>query len=217
MTKIMMVSVVLMLALGLGPVSAKDGARPTNIELVEQAVAIAADSMRLAPPVEADAVISIEMSNATDAAWLVENILKEKVIGAGWNLKVRADSTDSTTAATQAGFVLRVRIVDLGLIYGKSWRRYLVVGKRVERIARASMFYDLENRAQSEVISSSNVNGEVRDVVPASLLPSLADPKYGFASPALDKSQWDRYVEGGLVLTIVGVLVYLFYSNKTAS
>jgi hypothetical protein len=216
MTKIVMVLVVLMLALGPGPVGATEGTRVTNIELVEQAVAIAADSMRLAPPVGADAEISIEISNASEAAWLVENILKEKVIGAGWNLKVRADSTDSTTA-TEAGFVLRLQIVDLGLIYGKSWRRYLVIGKRVERIARASMFYDLENRAQSEVIASSNVSGEVRDVVPASLLPSLADPKYGFASPALDKSQWDRYVEGGLVLTIVGVLVYLFYSNKTAS
>jgi len=215
MTKIMVFSVVLMLALGLGPVSSKEGTRPTNIELVEQAVKIAADSMRLAPPAGALAELSIEMSNASDAAWLVENILKEKVIGAGWNLKARADSTDSTAAG--AGFVLRLRIVDLGLIYGKSWRRYLVVGKRVERIARASMFYDLEDRAQGEVIASSNVSSEVRDVVPASLVPSLADPKYGFASPALDKSQWDRYVEGGLVLAIVGVLVYLFYSNKTAS
>jgi hypothetical protein len=215
MTKIIMISVVLMLALGLGPASSKEGTRPTNIELVEQAVAIAADSMKLVPPVGADAGISIEMSGASDAAWLVENVLKEKVIAAGWNLKTRADSTDSTTAET--GFVLRLRIVDLGLIFGKSWRRYLVVGKRVERIARASMFYDLEDRARSEVVASSNVSGEVRDIVPASLLPSLADPKYGFASPALDKSQWDRYVEGGLVLTIVGVLVYLFYSNKTAS
>jgi len=215
MTKIMVFSVVLMLALGLGPVSSKEGTPPTNIELVEQAVKIAADSMRLAPPAGAQAELSIEMSNASDAAWLVENILKEKVIGAGWNLKTRADSTDSTVA--EGGFVLRLRIVDLGLIYGKSWRRYLVVGKRVERIARASMFYDLEDRAQGEVIASSNVSGEVRDVVPASLVPSLADLKYGFASPELDKSQWDRYVEGGLVLTIVGVLVYLFYSNKTAS
>jgi hypothetical protein len=32
----------------------------------------------------------------------------------------------------------------------------------------------------------------------------------------LEKSQWDRYIEGVLVLAIVGVLVYLFYSNKTA-
>jgi hypothetical protein len=215
MTKVIVCSAVLMLALGLGPASSKEVIRPTNIELVEQAVAIAADSMKLVPPVGADAGISIEMSGASDAAWLVENVLKEKVIGAGWNLKAPADSTDSTTAG--AGFVLRLRIVDLGLIYGKSWRRYLVVGKRVERIARASMFYDLEDRAQGEVIASSNVSSEVRDVVPASLVPSLADPKYGFASPALDKSQWDRYVEGGLVLAIVGVLVYLFYSNKTAS
>jgi hypothetical protein len=215
MTKMSVIGVGLVMVLGLASVAVGDGPRPTNIELVERAVAVAADSMKLVPPVGARGELSIEMSTASDAGWLVENVLKEKAIQAGWNLRVRADSTDSTGAAT--GFALRLRIVDLGLIYGKSWRRYLVVGKRVERIARASMFYDLEDCAQAKVIASSSVNGEVRDVVPASVLPSLTDSKYAFASPPLDKSQWDRYVEGGLVLAIVGVLVYLFYSNKTVS
>jgi hypothetical protein len=206
---------VLVLTLGLGSASSGERTYPTNIELVEQAIKIAADSMKLTPPAGGGSEIEIEISAPSDAAWLIENVLKEKLIGAGWNLKARPDSTDSV--AMDTGFALRMRIVDLGLIYGKSWRRYLVVGKRVQRIARASVFYDLVDRSQGVVLASSDVNGEVRDVVPSSALPSLADSKYGFASPTLDKSQWDRYVEGGLVLAIVGVLIYLFYSNKTAS
>ncbi|HVP58675.1 MAG TPA: hypothetical protein VMU02_11300 [bacterium] len=216
MTKMLLLSVVLLVTLGLGAATCMEAPRPTNIELVEKAVGIAADSMKLVPPVGANAGVSVQMTGASDAAWLVENIIKQKLIRAGWSLKAQADSTD-TTSTGQPGFVLRLRVVNLGLLYGRSWRRYLVVGKRVERIARAEMFYDLEDHARGEVIASSNVSGEVRDVVPASALPSLTDPKYAFASPALDKSQWDRYVEGGLVLAIVGVLVYLFYSNKTAS
>jgi hypothetical protein len=45
----------------------------------------------------------------------------------------------------------------------------------------------------------------------------LSDPKYAFAAPELEKGSTDKYLEGGLVLAIIGVLVYLFYSNKTAS
>jgi hypothetical protein len=33
----------------------------------------------------------------------------------------------------------------------------------------------------------------------------------------VEKGQWDRYLEGGLVMAIIGVLIYLFYSNKTAA
>ena len=66
-------------------------------------------------------------------------------------------------------------------------------------------------------MTSSEVSGEAVDVVPASMLDALGSPKYPFASPKLEKGQWDRYLEGGLVIAIIGVLVYLFYSNKTAS
>ena len=87
----------------------------------------------------------------------------------------------------------------------------------VERIARVSIYYELIDEADGRIVTSSNARSETRDVVPASLLPELSDSRYGFATPEVEKTQWDRYLEGGLVLAIVGVLVYLFYSNKTAS
>jgi hypothetical protein len=195
---------------------------PTNIDLLAQAVRTAVAKMDVTPPAGGSSDLSIEAGTGSDAGWLVEEILKGKLISLGWTVKMRAAEPDSLAAASAAetgesGFALRVRIVSLDLIYGRSWRRYLVVGKRVERIARVSVFYDLVDRTKGDVILSSSFEGELRDVVPASALGALSDSKYAFASPQLEKSQWDRYVEGGLVLAIVGVLVYLFYSNKTAA
>jgi len=215
MTKGFVLSLGLVLVLGLGPAVGAEKTYPTNVELVEQAVKIAGDAMELTPPAGGTPEIGIVITGSSEGAWLLENVLKESVIRAGWDLKARPDTTDSTSVSP--AFELKVRIVELGLTYGKSWRRYLVSGKRVERIARASIFYDLVETSRDVVLVSSNANGEVRDVVPASVLPSLSDSKNAFASPTLEKSQWDRYVEGGLVLAIVGVLIYLFYSNKTAS
>jgi hypothetical protein len=115
------------------------------------------------------------------------------------------------------GFLLRLRVVELGLQYGRSWRRYLFAGRVVERLARASMYYELIDRSDDRIVASSSVRSEKSDVVPASLLPTLSNSDFQFASPELERGQWDRYLEGGLVIAIIGVLIYLFYSNKTAT
>jgi hypothetical protein len=93
----------------------------------------------------------------------------------------------------------------------------VLAGKVVERVARVSLYYELIDLADDRVLVSSNVGSEAVDVVPASMLSALSNSNYSFASPQLEKGQWDRYLEGGLVIAIIGVLVYLFYSNKTAS
>ena len=196
---------------------------PTNLELVERAVRIAADSMDIGPPAGADAYLEIDAGTGSEAAWLLDSVLKEELLDQGWRIRAKTvEEADTSAGASGAihendGFLLRLRIVDLGLKYGRSWRRYLLGGKVVERIARASIFYELIDQAGDQVLVSSDVDGEVSDVVPASKLSILSNSKYSFASPELEKSRWDKYLEGGLVIAIIGVLVYLFYSNKTAS
>ena len=115
------------------------------------------------------------------------------------------------------GYMLKLKIIDLELVYGRSWRRFVLVGKIIERIARVSIYYQLVDRSSERTLASSNARSEIRDRVPASMLPLLSNTEYGFASPEVEKGQWDRYLEGGLVIAIVGVLIYLFYSNKTAT
>lgn len=187
----------------------------TNIEMVEQAVRIAVDSMLVVPPAGRSPDLGIEAGTGAEAAWLVESVLKERLMDAGWNVKARSASADSASALP-AEFQLKVRIVDLGLIYARTWRRHLVLGRRVERVARVSFLYDLVDRTSGDVLVSAGAKGEARDEVPASALRALSDAKYPFASPQLEKGQWDRVIESILVLTIVFVLIYLFYSNKAA-
>jgi len=186
----------------------------TNIEMVEQAMRIAADSMVVVPPSGRSPDLDIEAGSG-EAVWLVEGMLREKLMAAGWSVKARNAPADSGLASS-AEFLFRVRIVDIGLIYARTWRRHLILGRAVERVARVSCLYDLVDRTTGSVVATAGAKAEVRDVVPASALPALSDSKYPFASPTLEKGQWDRLLEGILVLAIVGVLIYLFYSNKTA-
>jgi hypothetical protein len=264
MTKTMVMFLAGILAVVLPSLGLCEDEYPTNLELIEQAVRIAADFMDVDPPPGTSSSLEISAGSGTEAVWLLDSVLKEELLRKGWRIKagksVEADTASAgkatgaaarkgTGAAARkgsdtgagegagaaaetyadgaldvaggasgdAGYLLRLRVVELGLKYGRSWRRYLLGGKVVERVARASIYYELIDRSNDQVLKSSGVDGEVSDVVPASRLSILSNPSYSFASPVLEKSRWDKYLEGGLVIAIIGVLVYLFYSNKTAS
>lgn len=190
---------------------------PTNLELIEKAVRIAAEAMDVGPPAGADGYLVIDAGGGSDASWLLDSVLKGELLGMGWRIRSVVKTKNDTTALGGADYLLRLRIVDLGMKYGRSWRRYLLGEKVVERIARASIYYELIDQESDQVLASDGVDGEASDVVPASRLSTLSNPSYSFASPELEKGRWDKYLEGGLVIAIIGVLVYLFYSNKTAS
>jgi hypothetical protein len=194
---------------------AEDAPYPTNLELIGRAVMQAAESMDISPPPGPGTPLKIEVGQGSEATWLLDSVMKEHLLALGWHIRAYSDEAD--TSAPGEGYLLQMQVADLGLQYSRSWRRYLLGGKVVERVARVSLYYELINLADDRVEVSSNAGSEAVDVVPASMLPALSSAKYSFASPELEKSQWDRYLEGGLVVAIIGVLVYLFYSNKTAS
>jgi hypothetical protein len=171
--------------------------------------------MEVDPPPGPRPTLAIDAGQGSDASWLLDTMLKEHLLGLGWTIQAASGGADS--AGTLEGYLLKMRIADLGLQYSRSWRRYVLGGKVVERVARVEIYYELVDLIEDHVVTSSNVGAEAVDVVPASMLQALSNPKYSFASPQLEKGQWDRYLEGGLVIAIIGVLVYLFYSNKTAS
>jgi hypothetical protein len=191
---------------------------PTNLELVERAAVAAFDSVRVSAPPVPDSDIQIEVEAGHAGDWLVRRILNERMIERGWDIRVVSEPADSgAVAAPETPYVLRVKIVQLDLVYARQWRRYIIGSKVVERVARASFHIELVDRAGGEMLESTSTSAEARDVVPAGALEVLSDSKYAFAAPELEKGNSDKYLEGGLVLVIVGVLVYLFYSNKTAS
>jgi len=205
----------LVVAIALPGVGTARDVPPTNLELVEMAARGAVDSIAVGAP-QSGRRLHLDTSSANEAVWLLDNLLKEKLIGRG--CKIVSDEAISSNQgdSSQVDFELKIQVIELGLHYGRVWRRYLLTGKQVERIARVALYYELVDNTTGDVVKASNTKSEMRDVVPASLLPTLADSKYSFAKPELKKTSWDRYLEGGLVLAIIGVLVYLFYSNKTA-
>jgi hypothetical protein len=216
MLKAVTVSVIAMVSIALPSIGLSEDAYPTNLELVEQAVRVAVDSMDVRPPAGVDPYLEIEAGTGSEASWLLDSILKEELLNLGWRVKAASGGVDSAESSVR-GFLLRLRVVELGLQYGRSWRRYLFAGQVVQRLARASIYYELIDRQDDRIVASSNVRSEKSDVVPASLLPTLSNSDFQFASPELERGQWDRYLEGGLVIAIIGVLIYLFYSNKTAT
>ncbi len=194
-----------------------DTVPPTNLELVEMAVRAAVDSISIGMPQPGESRLCLEMQSAGDAGWLLDNLLKERLLGLGWQVVSDQTASENQGDSVAAGLQLSIEVIELGLHYGQIWRRYLLTGKAVERIARVTLYYELVDKGTGDVLRASRASAELRDVVPASSLRTLADTKYDFARPELKKTTWDRYLEGGLVLAIIGVLVYLFYSNKTAS
>ncbi len=188
----------------------------TNLELVEKATRTAVDSMDISGFLPPNCWVKIEINPSSDAGWLVESVIKEKLIRQGVRVTSLQDipsSADSISSLT----VLSVRVVDIGVKYENVERKYILFGKRVERSAKAVLQYDLVEKPTGTVLLSSSTKAKISDVVPASAIPLLSDSKYGFASPSLEKGKLDKYIEGGLVLSIIGVLIYLFYTNKTAS
>ncbi len=215
MARLFSVGSLLIVLAAAAPAACSDDAYPTNVKLVEAAVEAAFDSVNIAvPPVpESDIEIVIEAGHPGD--WLVEDVLSKRVISRGWDVRVRSAGADSVAVRTP--FALKVRIIHLDLVYARQWRRYIIASKVVERAARASFHIDLVDRDRGVLLESTSTSAEVRDVVPAGAIELLTDPKYSFAAPELEKANTDKYLEGGLVLAIIGVLIYLFYSNKTAS
>jgi len=189
---------------------------PTNLEMVEAAAVAAFDSVRFSAPPVAGTNIEISVEAGQGGDWLVKRMLNERLIARGWSIKAASAEPDSA-APVRAPYSLRVKIVQLDLIYAKQYRRYLITSRVVERVARASFHIELVDAARGEIVKSTSTSAEARDVVPADALAVLSDSKYAFAAPELKKGNSDKYLEGGLVLAIIGVLVYLFYSNKTAS
>jgi len=71
---------------------------PTNIELVEQAVRKAVDSMDVRPPAGTDAYLEIDAGTGSEATWLLDSILKEQLLDQGWRIRAKTGEEADTSA-----------------------------------------------------------------------------------------------------------------------
>ena len=181
---------------------------PTNIDLVvetvEQAVDQALADMAFAEArPEQGASVLVQAEAEHEANWLVDHVLAQRLLARGF-----AVTLDSSTAETGSAR-LSYRVLDLG-VTGRSglW------GGRVERRSRVTLALRLSS-ADDEILQWQNEQTVVTaDRVPKREMDLLQTTDFEFARTDLDEQTWGRFVEPVLVSTVLGGLVYLFFSNR---
>ena len=179
---------------------------PTNMDLLVETVASAVDAglaeMNMPDEAAAAALLVVPQSEH-DANWMVDHLLAGKLIARGFS--VTLDST-----ATQAsGMRLSYRILDLG-VTGQSGLR----SSAVDRQGRVTLALRLSDKRDDTVHWQDEITRTRQDQIPKKQLAVLQHDTFKFAQTELEEQTWGKFVEPVIVSTVLGGLIYLFFSNR---
>lgn len=179
---------------------------PTNIDIAVQAAEKAVaeclaglDSLHSGTDWEAPVLLAAQSEH--DANWVVEHSLADGLLKR--NFTVARD----TSAATGESPRLDYRIVDLHL---SGWSG--LHGGEVLRRCRLTLGMRL--LSSGELVWQQEATSLIRDVIPKNRLDVLENETYDFADLELEERSWGRFVEPAIVSSVLGTLVYLFFSNR---
>lgn len=141
--------------------------------------------------------IAVQSTESHAANWLFEHLLIEELLHRG--LEVTSDQTTATK--------LMFRVVDLG-VKGQTG----LLGGTVTRRCRVVLRLELRNAG--ELVWSGDGHAEKQDKIPKGELDALQHARFGFARTDLEQRTWGKYVEPLVISTVLGSLVYLFFSNR---
>jgi hypothetical protein len=186
------------------PLAADAAPLPTNMDLVfatlEQTVDQALLEMgNLEPGSPAGFLVQPQTKHA--ANWMVDHILAARLLARGF-----AVSLDST-AAEPGNRRLEYRILDLG-INGRAGLR----GGKIDRQSRATLAFTL---SQGDTLRwQGEFQAVKRDRIPRPRVDLLGNAAYSFAQTKLEEKNWSTFVEPMIISTVLGGLIYLFFSNR---
>ncbi|MFH1566513.1 MAG: DUF4136 domain-containing protein [Gemmatimonadota bacterium] len=178
---------------------------PGNLDLLLDTAALAVrqalsrDDLGEAMSAAAGERVRLSARDRQPANWVLEYALVTELLERG--LQVYPDS------GAAGGLTLSYRLVDLGL-----WVRAGLLGSAVERRCRVTL--SLQLARGGELVWSGEATGELTDRVPKRQMPALANSTYPFAKVEVEEQTWGRYVEPVIVSSVLGSLVYLFFSNR---
>lgn len=176
----------------------------SNLQLVSsaatQAVRHAVVDLDLSHDQAAAAAVSIVPAASHGANWLFEQLLVEELLGRG--LGVTLDST-----AADVGAQLSYRVIEVG-VRGQS----SLLSSSISRQCRVGLALSLHRG--NELLWTGEGRAEVRDRVSERELDALQHSRFAFAKTEVEKRTWGKYVEPVIVSSVLGSLVYLFYSNR---
>jgi hypothetical protein len=175
----------------------------SNLDLVtltaQQAVTNALTDLTLPsqPDGSAPELIGVASASSHPSNWLFEHLLIQDLLNRGL----------AVAASDSAGTRLSWRVVDLS-INGQSG----MLGGSVTRRCRVVLRVELHEAG--ELIWSGDGHGELRDRIPKGEIDALQHSRFGFAKTDLQQRTWGKFVEPVIITSVLGSLVYLFFSNR---
>lgn len=180
---------------------------PTNMELAEDALALALQEIPAQLSAYGVESVSVEIAGEHAGNWLISQTVMSFLHDEGFQVIDRGEA-DST------GMVLRVRPMELTVEYGEVSRPWLVGNKRVERIAKCELSSTLLD-TRGEIVMSVRTSGIQSDVISwsdAQVLDGSSD--WEWLSGDLPENRGGGILEPIVVTGVVASLVYLFYSSR---
>ncbi len=182
---------------------------PTNMEvLAEAALQAIREGLREVGAGEADGrSLTLSASHEHEGNWFVEHLLLDELTGLGF--RVYVDSTDAESTSARLSF----QIVALQVNYLGQHRRGLFGDRIIARSAKAELSFELVD-ASGRIVNLKQSKGHVLDRFPADRLSIAEHSSYDFARDKLDGKSWTRFLEPVTVSAVVGMLIWVLYSNR---
>ena len=147
--------------------------------------------------------VLVEAEADHDANWLVEHIVIEALLARGFQVRVDTAGTDDS------GSRLSYRIVDLGI---SGWSG--LMGSSVNRECRVTVSVRVSDLHDDTLRLQHEVSRRLRDHVPKSRMDVLQNENFDFVDTELEEQNWGKFVEPAIVTSLLGSLIYLFFSNR---
>ena len=179
---------------------------PTNMDLLVETVSSAVDAGMAEMNVPEDAALAPMLVVAQakhDANWMVDHLLANRLLERGF-----AVTLDSTMAQT-SNMRLSYRVLDLG-VTGKSGLR----GSSVNRQGRVTLALRLSDEDDDTIYWQDEITRVRRDQIPKNKIEILQHDDFKFAQTELEEQTWSKFIEPMIVSTVLGGLIYLFFSNR---
>ena len=179
---------------------------PTNMDLLVETVSSAVDAGMAEMNFPEDAALAPMLVVAQakhDANWMVDHLLANRLLERGF-----AVTLDSTMAQT-SNIRLSYRVLDLG-VTGKSGLR----GSSVNRQGRVTLALRLSDEDDDTIYWQDEITRVRRDQIPKNKIEILQHDDFKFAQTELEEQTWSKFIEPMIVSTVLGGLIYLFFSNR---
>lgn len=179
---------------------------PTNMDLLVETVASAVDESlaRIEMPDDAAAApLLVVAQSKHDANWMVEHLLANRLLTRGFSV------TLDSTGVQPTSMRLSYRVLDLGISAHSGLR-----GSAVSRQGRVTLALRLSDERDDVVHWQDEITRMQHDRIPKNQLDILQHDQFKFATTELEEQTWNKFVEPVIVSTVLGGLIYLFFSNR---